>query len=81
MNLQRRSFLRASGVALALPALNAFADESSGKADRTASPRRMLCICAPLGLHPDYFFPSQTGKDYQLSPYLKSCAITAAISP
>ena len=71
MNLQRRSFLRASGVALALPALNAFADESSGKADRTASPRRMLCICAPLGLHPDYFFPSQTGKDYQLSPYLE----------
>lgn len=33
-------------------------------------PRRMICICAPLGLHPDNFFPMQSGKDYALSPYL-----------
>lgn len=31
----------------------------------------MVCICAPLGLHPDNFFPEQSGKNYQLSPYLE----------
>jgi hypothetical protein len=31
----------------------------------------MVCICAPLGLHPDNFFPGQAGSDYQLSPYLE----------
>ena len=31
----------------------------------------MVCICAPLGLHPDYFFPQQAGRDYALSPYLE----------
>jgi hypothetical protein len=30
----------------------------------------MVCICTPLGLHPPYFFPEKTGKDYQLTPYL-----------
>jgi len=62
----RRSFLRASGISLTLPWLEAFA----GKGSETP-PRRMVCICAPLGLHPDYFFPRQTGRDYQLSPYLE----------
>ena len=31
----------------------------------------MVCICAPLGLHPDNFFPQETGKNYKLSPYLE----------
>ena len=31
----------------------------------------MVCICAPLGLHPDSFFPEQSGKDYAPSPYLE----------
>lgn len=31
----------------------------------------MICICAPLGIHSDYFFPKQTGRDYELSPYLE----------
>ena len=33
--------------------------------------RRMVCICTPLGLHPDNFFPEKTGKDYELTPYLE----------
>ncbi len=33
-------------------------------------PRRMVCICTPLGLHPPHFFPEKAGKDYELSPYL-----------
>jgi hypothetical protein len=31
----------------------------------------MVCICAPLGLHPAYLFPEKEGKDYELTPYLE----------
>jgi hypothetical protein len=30
----------------------------------------MVCVCAPLGLHPPNFFPQKSGKDYELTPYL-----------
>jgi hypothetical protein len=30
----------------------------------------MVCICAPLGLHPPNFFPEKAGKDYELTAYL-----------
>lgn len=36
-----------------------------------AKPRRMLGICNNLGLLPDLFFPTGTGRDYALSPYLE----------
>lgn len=70
MNIRRRTFIRSTGVSLALPWLNVFADDSRGASNDDLPPRRMICICAPLGLHPDNFFPAQTGKDYTLSPYL-----------
>ena len=70
MNIRRRTFIRSTGISLALPWLNVFADESRGASIDNQPPRRMICICAPLGLHPDNFFPTQTGKDYELSPYL-----------
>jgi hypothetical protein len=67
MTLSRRRFLRAAGVSLALPWLDAFA---SGR--ETARPRRrMVCINTPLGLHPAYFFPKKAGPDYELTPYLE----------
>jgi hypothetical protein len=69
MNIRRRTFLRSTGISLALPGLNLFADGSEDSLS-TMAPRRMICICAPLGLHPDNFFPTQSGKDYALSPYL-----------
>lgn len=31
----------------------------------------MVCINTPLGLYPEYFFPKQNGRDYELSPYLE----------
>jgi hypothetical protein len=78
MRLDRRHFLRATGVSLALPWLNAFAPPRVLGNDRDAAtarssqgpPRRMVCICAPLSLHAPYFFPKEPGKDYQLTPYL-----------
>src|SRR4051812_14253163 len=67
MNLSRRTFLRAAGVSLALPLL-----EVNAAGPATAkSPRRMVCINTPLGLHPAAFFPETAGKDYKLSPYLE----------
>ncbi|MGH7172535.1 MAG: DUF1552 domain-containing protein [Gemmataceae bacterium] len=70
MRLNRRRFLRAAGVSLALPWLDALAP-SRALAAGAAPPRRMVCICTPLGLHPPYFFPDKAGKDYTLSPYLE----------
>jgi hypothetical protein len=31
----------------------------------------MVCICTPLGVHAPFFFPEQTGRDYQTTPYLE----------
>jgi hypothetical protein len=67
MKLDRRTFLRAAGVSLALPCLDAWATSRASGAVR----RRMVCICAPLGMHAPNFFPAKAGKDYPLSPYLE----------
>src|SRR6187402_3195566 len=67
----RRTFLRASGVALALPFLEAMMPAFSRAATVAPKPRRMLGVCNNLGLVPDKFFPTTTGRDYALSPYLQ----------
>ncbi|HTH48945.1 MAG TPA: DUF1552 domain-containing protein, partial [Candidatus Limnocylindria bacterium] len=64
--MHRRTFLRVAGVSLALPWLEAFATDT-----RNQPPRRMVCICTPLGLHPPNFFPEKTGRDYELTAYLE----------
>lgn len=62
----RRNFLRAVGVSLALPWLETFARPPSAQ-----PPRRLVCICTPLGLHSPFFLPRTAGKDYTLTPYLE----------
>ena len=64
MNLTRRTFLRAAGITVALPWLEALAATD-------APPRRMVLMSSPLGLHPAHFFPKDAGRDYALSPYLE----------
>jgi hypothetical protein len=71
MKIHRRTFVRATGVSLALPWLDAFAEATERPSSAQQPPHRMICICAPLGLHPDNFFPTQAGKDYTPSPYLE----------
>jgi hypothetical protein len=74
----RRRFLKGTGVALALPFLDAMLPRFARAADASspmapgAKPRRMLAICNNLGMVPDQFFPKTGGRDYQLSPYLKN---------
>lgn len=65
----RRNFLKATGVTLALPWLEAFAQNPAA-----GIPRRMVCICTPLSLHPANFFPKEAGKNYTPSPYLETLA-------
>src|SRR5262249_27619470 len=67
----RRTFLRAAGVSLALPWLDALAPAGTPAAAAARPRRRMVCICTPLGLHPPYLFPEKAGKDYPLTPYLE----------
>ncbi|QDU96037.1 DUF1552 domain-containing protein [Lignipirellula cremea] len=70
MRFSRRQFLRAAGVSLALPALDAFTPaRASASADREK--RRMVCICAPLGFYPPNFIPEQAGRNYEPTTHLE----------
>jgi hypothetical protein len=66
--LSRRHFLRAVGVSLSLPMLEAMTPAFAKGSE--ATPRRMVAVCTDLGMMPDMFFPKGAGKDYALSPYL-----------
>ena len=79
MKPSRRHFLKASGVSLALPWLNAFFPRGALAADAAKPVRRMVCICTPLGLHPSYFFPEKDGQGLRAQrPTWKSSRISAA---
>jgi len=68
--LARRSFLKGVGVTLALPLLECM-NPVFVRAQQAQIPRRMLLISNNLGILPKLFFPTTTGADYELSPYLK----------
>ena len=67
----RRSLLRSAGVTLTLPLLEVMQPRSSRAAEAAEPPRRMICINTTLGLHTPYLFPTATGRDYELTPYLE----------
>lgn len=78
-SVTRRNFLRGTGVALALPILDANATHAAdakvkGKTEGNTgagNKHRMIMICTSLGMHPAYFFPEGTGDAFKASPYLK----------
>jgi hypothetical protein len=67
-------FLRGAGAAIGLPLLESmspkFASLARG-ATETPDVRRMLAVCAPLGIHTPYLFPQTAGPDYEVTPYLE----------
>ena len=67
----RRHFLRAVGVTLALPVLESLQHRSYA-AGTAKVPRRMVSICAPLGIHAPFLFPEKAGRDYAPTPYLET---------
>ncbi len=74
--LTRRSLLRGTGAALALPWLEAMTHRqtrASEKDDRIASdaPIRMAALFVPNGVRQDQWTPKETGRDYELSPTLQ----------
>ena len=66
--IDRRTFLRASGVALALPLLETMHPALARAA--AAAPRRMVNICNALGLYSGSWFPTTAGADYEATEYL-----------
>ncbi len=65
--LNRRTFLKASGVGLALPLLESM---NPAWAKEAAPPRRAVFICTTLGLHAPALYPKTTGPDYEPTHYL-----------
>jgi len=63
-HLNRRTFLRTSGVSLAIPWLEVF-----GKSAETP-PKRALFICNTLGFYPPAFYPAKPRARYEASNYL-----------
>jgi hypothetical protein len=82
--INRRVFLRSTGVMLALPLLESLTQRAVGAsaAVRTTAgitpgavrPKRMVCIGNALGFYPPAFFPKNPGKDYDLPPLLEPMA-------
>src|ERR1700677_5218469 len=70
--LDRRTFLRASGVAIALPFLDAMVPAGAAEAKKAMTqPPRMVLVGQPLGMYAPNFFPEKAGRDYEPSRYLK----------
>lgn len=69
-HLNRRSFLRATGITLALPALETCTPVT--RAAASAGPiRRLVACCTTLGIHDENLFPKQAGRGFELTPYLE----------
>ena len=66
--INRRKFLRASGVAMALPLLESMSP-AFARAAATA-PRRMVNVCNTLGLYSESWFPKVAGTGYEATEYL-----------
>jgi hypothetical protein len=71
--LDRRTFLRAAGVCVGLPLLDAMMPIGLGQERRAAAarPRRMVLIGRPLGLHTPFLFPERAGRDYAPTRYTR----------
>ena len=71
--LPRRTFLRGSGAALALPLLDAMIPSMTAMAATPANPvRRLGFIYVPMGSNLSQWTPSAAGRITELSPTLKS---------
>ncbi len=77
--LSRRTLLRGSGAALALPWLEAMVPRQAAASESTVqgndqAPVRMAALFLPNGVRQDKWTPERTGRDFQLSPSLEPLA-------
>lgn len=73
-NFSRRRLLRGAGVSLALPLMESIQRGFANATETSSMPRRMLLISNNLGVLPKQFFPQTSGRNYELSPYLRDLA-------
>jgi hypothetical protein len=73
--LDRRTFLRAGAVSLALPLLDAMIPIAFGQSARAKAaflqPRRMVLIHRPLGTYHPHLVPAATGLQYETTRFLQ----------
>ncbi|MCH2388660.1 MAG: hypothetical protein MK240_10685, partial [Opitutales bacterium] len=68
-SFNRRRFLKAIGMSLALPALESIPVASASRlAKAPVKAKRLVCVGANLGLHGPSLFPSETGTNWSLTP-------------
>src|SRR5215218_5425326 len=82
--VNRRFFLRAAGVTLALPLLESLSTRvlgagtgvagKAGAAIGASRPTRMVCVGNMLGFYQPEFFPKKTGRGYDLPSLLRPMA-------
>ena len=70
MKFDRRLFLRAAGIQLALPGFESLGTQAHASYTGTHS-KRFVCIASNYGMYPQGFFPAETGSDYQLPSSLE----------
>lgn len=68
--LNRRTFLKAAGVCLGLPLLDAMRPRLCWGEEAGKSPRRFVGMMTNMGILPELFFPKTEGKNYESTPYL-----------
>lgn len=71
--LDRRTYLKGAGVAIALPMLEAMMPSARAAAARKPT-KRIVCISNNYGVYPKAFFPQQAGTDYTLPETLEPLA-------
>lgn len=74
-HISRRAFLRGTGVALALPWLEAMVPAFATRAqaaNATAAPKRFVAMTHGLGFHGPFLFPVEEGSGYTATPYLEA---------
>lgn len=72
----RRRFLKASGIAIALPPMSSLGGASTAGASTTPEekPVRMVCVGNEFGMYPGAFWPDSNGDQYELTPLLQPLA-------
>jgi len=74
--INRRAFIRAAGISLALPRMASLSHALGEAASKSpASDRvRMVCVGNSFGMYPPEFFPQQEGRDFDLPHLLEPLA-------
>ena len=68
--IDRRTFLKAAGVCIALPVMESLPRALSA-GEPEAPPRRLVCIGNEFGMYPGAFWPESFGADFEATTLLK----------